>query len=89
MKIKHDAAEGLIAGKRIARWIREARQRLLKTYRRHAGEEAVLRILNQAEEASWRTPYPHLVFPTLAMERIEAYAATGRAADAARSCCTI
>lgn len=31
--------------------------------------------LNQADALAWQTPYPHLVFPTLAMEKAQAVAA--------------
>jgi len=37
------------------------------------GHEAVLRLaLNEAEALAWETPYPHLVFATLAREKAQA-----------------
>jgi hypothetical protein len=34
--------------------------------------------LNEAEALAWQTDYPHLVFPTLAMERVQAVVAWRR-----------
>src|SRR5271154_4953240 len=31
--------------------------------------------LNEAEALAWQTDYPHLVYPTLALERVQAVAA--------------
>ena len=37
------------------------------------GQERTLRLaLNEAEAIAWQTEYPHLVFPTLAKEKVEA-----------------
>ena len=36
------------------------------------GQEQMLRLaLNEAEALAWQTDYPHLVFPTLAMEKAQ------------------
>jgi DNA-binding FrmR family transcriptional regulator len=36
-------------------------------------QERVLRLaLNEAEAVAWQTAYPHLVFPDLAMEKVQA-----------------
>ncbi len=36
-------------------------------------QEHLLRLaLNEAEAAAWQTMYPHLVFPTLAAEKVQA-----------------
>jgi hypothetical protein len=36
-------------------------------------QERLLRLaLNEAEAVAWQTRYPHLVFPTLAMEKVQA-----------------
>ena len=40
-----------------------------------APERLVRLALNEAEAAAWQTAYPHLFFPTLAMEKIQAVAA--------------
>jgi hypothetical protein len=57
--------------------IREARQRLTRQFQlAFAGQEKLLRLaLNEAEALAFLTDYPHLVFPTLAMEKVQ-YAAT-------------
>jgi hypothetical protein len=39
-----------------------------------APERLVRLALNEAEAAAWQTKYPHLVFPDLAAEKIEALA---------------
>ena len=40
------------------------------------GQEQMLRLaLNEAEALAWQTDYPHLVFPTLAMEKAQGLAA--------------
>ena len=37
-----------------------------------AAHERMLRLaLNEAEALAWQTAYPHLVFPTLAMEKVQ------------------
>ena len=44
--------------------------------RAFAAPERLVRLaLNEAEAAAWQTKYPHLLFPTLAMEKVEAVAA--------------
>ena len=40
-----------------------------------APERLVRLALNEAEAAAWQTKYPHLFFPTLAAEKVEAVAA--------------
>jgi len=57
--------------------IREARQRLTRQFQlAFAGQEKLLRLaLNEAEALAFLTDYPHLVFPTLAMEKLQ-YATT-------------
>jgi hypothetical protein len=41
-----------------------------------AGPERLLRLaLNEAEALAWQTTYPHLVFPVLAVEKIQRTAA--------------
>lgn len=41
-------------------------------------EHLVRLALNEAEAAAWETRFPHLVFPTLAMEKVEALVAWDR-----------
>jgi hypothetical protein len=41
--------------------------------------ESMLKLaLNEAEALAWQTAYPHLVFPTLALEKIQEVAAWNR-----------
>ena len=40
-----------------------------------APERLVRLALNEAEAAAWQTKYPHLVFPALATEKVQAVAA--------------
>ena len=40
-----------------------------------APERLVRLALNEAEAAAWQTRYPHLFFPTLAVEKVRAVAA--------------
>jgi hypothetical protein len=42
-----------------------------------APERLVRLALNEAEAAAWQTQYPHLVFPALATEKVQAVAAWG------------
>jgi len=39
-----------------------------------APERLVRLALNEAEAAAWQTKYPHLIFPTLAAEKVRAVA---------------
>jgi len=48
-------------------------------------QERLLRLaLNEAEAAARQTMYPHLVFPTLAMEKVQAVAAWKRRQESVR-----
>jgi len=40
-----------------------------------APEQLVRLALNEAEAAAWQTKYPHLIFPTLATEKVRSVAA--------------
>jgi hypothetical protein len=53
--------------------IQQARQELVNQFRRtFAGQEQLLRLaLNEAEAMAFLTDYPHLVFPDLAMEKVQ------------------
>jgi hypothetical protein len=50
-----------------------ARETVLNEYAHLAGEHArLLRLaLNEAEALAWQTDYPHLFFPTLAVEKAQ------------------
>ena len=53
--------------------IQKAKQDLVSQFRNaFAGQEQLLRLaLNEAEALAFLTDYPHLVFPTLAMEKVQ------------------
>ncbi|SRR6266566_2116404 len=56
--------------------IQQAKQDLVAQFRKaFAGQEQLLRLtLNEAEALAFLTEYPHLVFPTLAMEKVQGVA---------------
>lgn len=51
----------------------ETKRRVLRDYSEAVGEHtSLLRLaLNEAEALAWDTGYPHLFFPTLALEKAE------------------
>src|ERR1044071_4431809 len=57
--------------------IQEARVRLVRQFQMaFRGQEQLLRLaLNEAEALAFLTDYPHLVFPTLAVEKVQGAAA--------------
>lgn len=59
--------------------IQQAKQNLVAQFRNvFAGQESMLRLaLNEAEALAFQTDFPHLVFPDLAMEKVQS-AATWR-----------
>jgi len=62
--------------KLVAR-INEAKDRILAEFQELFGtyDQSVRLALNEAEALAWQTPYPHLFFPDLAAEKIQAVAA--------------
>ena len=56
--------------------IQKSKQNLLAKFRNaFAGQEQLLRLaLNEAEAVAFLTDYPHLVFPTLALEKVQGVA---------------
>jgi len=58
------------------RQIQKVKNALLADYARmmHGQEQAVRLALNEAEALAWETDFPHLVFPDLAVEKVEALA---------------
>jgi hypothetical protein len=56
--------------------IKRTKDNLQAEYREtiKAHEQLLHLALNEAEALAWETPYPHLVFPTLAMEKAQAVA---------------
>lgn len=67
----------LASCRRILDRLAGARQAIFDEWRlAFKSQERALRLaLNEAEAAAWQTVYPHLVFPTLAMEKVQAAAA--------------
>src|SRR6266850_556558 len=59
--------------------IEKAKDTILAEFRetRETHEQLLQLALNEAEALAWQTAYPHLVFPTLAMEKAQAVAAWG------------
>jgi|SRR5690348_14745753 len=55
-------------------WISAAREMIFNESRRTLkAQEHLLRLaLNEAEAVAWQTMYPHLVFPALAAEKVQA-----------------
>ena len=61
---------------KLAAQVEQAKQNLLADFRKTLGvPERLCRLaLNEAEALAWQTEFPHLLFPTLAMEKIQAVA---------------
>lgn len=64
------------ACQKLAKVIENMKDRMIEEFSaKLAGHENVLRLaLNEAEALAWETPYPHLVFATLAREKAQAAA---------------
>jgi hypothetical protein len=59
----------------LARVARAKAAIFAEAYQALKSQEHLLRLaLNEAEAAAWQTMFPHLVFPTLAMEKVQAVA---------------
>jgi hypothetical protein len=56
--------------------IAQVKERILAEFREtFQGREHLFQLaLNEAEALAWQTPYPQLVFPTLATEKVQALA---------------
>jgi len=65
---------------KVVAQIRAAKDAILAESREMLGvQEQVLKLaLNEAEALAWQTLYPHLVFPELATEKIQAIAGWNR-----------
>jgi hypothetical protein len=63
--------------RRIRAQIAGVKEAIFAEYSRafSAPEQLVRLALNEAEAAAWQTKYPHLFFPTLAVEKVRAVAA--------------
>lgn len=62
---------------KIAAQVARAKDAILTESRQLLGapERMVQLALNEAEAVAWQTEYPHLVFPALAMEKVQSIAA--------------
>jgi hypothetical protein len=62
--------------RKVLAGIRASKDRILAEWRRALPlQEHLLQLsLNEAEASAWQTAYPHLVFPTLALEKVHAVA---------------
>ena len=62
---------------KIAAQVARAKDAILAESRQLIGapERMVQLALNEAEAVAWQTEYPHLVFPVLAMEKVQSVAA--------------
>ena len=62
--------------RKIRAQIAGAKEAIFAEYSRvfSAPERLVRLALNEAEAAAWQTKYPHLVFPALATEKVQAVA---------------
>ena len=67
----------LTACRKIVQRLGQAKEMILREFRTSLpGHEQLLRLaVNEAEALAWETEFPHLVFPTLAMEKAQAVAA--------------
>lgn len=65
---------------KVLKQIRETKQAILAESRATLKvQEQILKLaLNEAEALAWQTIYPHLLFPTLATEKVQAVAAWNR-----------
>jgi hypothetical protein len=57
--------------------IEQAKNRILEEFRatKEAHQNLFKQAVNEAEALAWQTAYPHLLFPALAMEKVQAVAA--------------
>jgi hypothetical protein len=71
---------------KVVEQIRTAKDAILAESRELLGvQEQVLKLaLNEAEALAWQTLYPHLVFPELATEKVQAVAGWNRRQRAVR-----
>src|ERR1051325_8847549 len=62
--------------RKVVAQIRNVREAIFADSRRALeSQERLLRLaLNEAEAVAWQTTFPHLFFPTLAMEKVQALA---------------
>ena len=63
--------------KQLLAGIEQAKNRIANEFHEtlEANSQLVQLALNEAEALAWQTDYPHLVYPTLALERVQAVVA--------------
>ena len=63
--------------KKLLAGIEQAKSRIISEFRptRESQENLFKQAVNEAEALAWQTPYPHLFFPSLAVEKVQAVAA--------------
>ena|SRR5258708_1862029 len=64
--------------KKLLASIEQAKNRILDEFSMVAVRKDFQLAMNEAEALAWQTNYPHLFFPSLAMEKIQAVAAWQR-----------
>ncbi len=63
--------------KKLVTRLERAKTRILNEFRatRKSQQDLFKQAVSEAEALAWQTGYPHLLFPTLAMEKIQAVTA--------------
>ena len=63
--------------KKLLAGIEQAKRRIISEFRptRESQEIFFKQAVNEAEALAWQTPYPHLFFPSLAVEKVQAVVA--------------
>ena len=66
----------LASGGKFAAQIERVKNNIVAEFREtfEAHEQLLNHAINQADALAWQTEYPHLIFPLLAMEKIQAAA---------------
>jgi hypothetical protein len=59
--------------KKLLAGIEQVKNKIANEYQVHG--QALQLALNEAEALAWQTEYPHLLFPALALEKVQAAAA--------------
>jgi len=62
---------------RLLAGIERAKSKIINEFRptRESQENLFKQAVSEAEALAWQTPYPHLFFPSLAVEKVQAVAA--------------
>jgi hypothetical protein len=75
--VQHFASRCVASCEKLLAQITRARNAIAAEFRetRQANDRLVQLALNEAEALAWQTDYPHLLFPALAHEKVQAVAA--------------